>query len=115
MLAKIRKSVEENLPVLASAASATLASIIAVLSEVLLELSVAVQATGSTAFVVGSAVVGSVLGKLAQRHTWSESSHAEAVARALQMTADQWREALMDLGLTLEQARSLGLTESDQD
>lgn len=58
------------------------------------------------AMVVGGAL-GTAAGRLAQRHTWAETSHRQAVAYALQLDPDAWSEHLAELGIDPAEAAAL--------
>lgn len=57
---------------------------------------------------VGGAL-GTIAGRLAERHTWAEESHRQAVAYALQLDPAAWSDHLAELGIDPgEAARLIG-------
>ena len=49
-------------------------------------------------------LVGGSVGKVAQRHTWAESTHKAAVSFALQLDPEHWAEAIESLGMSRNEA-----------
>jgi len=106
--AKIQHVIHNNRPAVAAGITGALAALLvslvnwALASLPTLPVDVQSAIMGVVVPIVGG--LGVVLGKIAQRRTWSEISHKAAMAYGLQLDPEHWREAIEYLGMTREEA-----------
>ena len=110
----IKGVTNRNRPATAGGIAGAVAALIYALSEwglgvlsAAVEIPTNVQGSLLGLVVIVAGLVGTIIGKWAQKHTWAEESHKAGVAYALQLDPAMWDEALDTLGMTRHEALTL--------